>query len=81
MCVWFQKTAQKTDGWHDTAKHPRPRNETADRDIDENLKRAFDEIANEPVPDRFTDLLKQLKDKGAATPSSPDRSEEERSDD
>lgn len=60
---------------------PRPRNETADRDIDENLKRAFDEIANEPVPDRFTDLLKQLKDKGAATPSSPDRSEEERSDD
>lgn len=60
---------------------PRPRNAKADRDIDENLKRAFNEIANEPVPDRFTDLLKQLKDKGAATPPAPEQSEEDRSDD
>lgn len=60
---------------------PRPRNAKADRDIDENLKRAFNEIANEPVPDRFTDLLKQLKDKGAATPTAQGQSEEDRSDD
>jgi len=60
---------------------PRPRNQKADREIDENLKRAFDEIANEPVPDRFTDLLKQLKEKGAATPPAPELSKEDRSDD
>ncbi|KIC38097.1 NepR family anti-sigma factor [Leisingera sp. JC1] len=41
----------------------RPRNEQADREIDENLKRAFEQVASEPVPDRFTDLLKQLKEK------------------
>ncbi|MBT8426048.1 MAG: RNA polymerase subunit sigma-70, partial [Silicimonas sp.] len=28
--------------------------------IDKNLKRAFDTLANEPVPDRFTSLLDQL---------------------
>ncbi|MBV7409030.1 MULTISPECIES: NepR family anti-sigma factor [Roseobacteraceae] len=30
-------------------------------EIDANLKRAFDNMANEPVPDRFTDLLNQLR--------------------
>ncbi|WP_171172688.1 NepR family anti-sigma factor [Ruegeria sp. HKCCA0370] len=29
--------------------------------IDENLKRAFDEVASEPVPDRFVDLLEKLR--------------------
>ncbi|MBY6056143.1 hypothetical protein KUV26_09995 [Leisingera daeponensis] len=43
----------------------RPRKEQADREIDENLKRAFEKVASEPVPDRFTDLLKQLKEKEA----------------
>lgn len=60
---------------------PRPRMETADRNIDENLKRAFEEIANEPVPDWFTYLLKQLKEKGASTPAAPEPSEKDRSDD
>jgi hypothetical protein len=49
------------------AQRARPRDEQADREIDENLKRAFDQIANEPVPDRFTDLLKQLQQKEAAS--------------
>ncbi|NSY38041.1 hypothetical protein GKC28_07195 [Leisingera sp. ANG59] len=43
----------------------RPRNKQADREIDENLKRAFEQVASEPVPDRFTDLLKRLKEKEA----------------
>ncbi|MBV2358379.1 hypothetical protein KUH32_01205 [Thalassococcus sp. CAU 1522] len=30
-------------------------------EIDRNLKKAFEEMANEPVPQRFTDLLAQLK--------------------
>lgn len=31
------------------------------REIDENLKRAYDDVLNQKVPDRFTDLLAQLK--------------------
>ena len=33
-----------------------------ERVIDENLKRVFDETLDEGIPDRFKDLLKQLKD-------------------
>lgn len=29
--------------------------------IDENLKRAYQEVLTEDVPDRFTDLLNQLR--------------------
>ncbi|MDD9724501.1 NepR family anti-sigma factor [Roseovarius sp. SK2] len=36
-----------------------------DTTIDENLKRAFDDVASEPLPSRFTDLLEQLKTEGA----------------
>ncbi|WP_315899485.1 MULTISPECIES: NepR family anti-sigma factor [Roseovarius] len=32
--------------------------------IDENLKRAFEDVASEPLPSRFTDLLEQLKTSG-----------------
>lgn len=34
--------------------------------IDENLKRAFEDVASEPLPSRFTDLLEQLKAGGGA---------------
>ncbi|MGD1883291.1 MAG: NepR family anti-sigma factor [Paracoccaceae bacterium] len=37
------------------------RNADVDRRIDDNLKRAFQRIENEPMPDRFKDLLSQLK--------------------
>jgi hypothetical protein len=30
--------------------------------IDQSLKRAFDSVATEPVPDRFLTLLQQLRD-------------------
>ena len=30
-------------------------------EIDKNIKRAFDEVVNEELPSRFTDLLNQLK--------------------
>ena len=33
------------------------------RDIDENLKRVYDEVLSRDVPDRFKDLLAQLKAK------------------
>ena len=41
------------------------RTSSADHEIDENLKRAFDNVASEPLPSRFTDLLDQLKNSGA----------------
>ncbi|MGB3553372.1 MAG: NepR family anti-sigma factor [Jannaschia sp.] len=34
---------------------------TVDTEIDRNLRRAFEDIASEPLPDRFSDLLKQLR--------------------
>lgn len=33
------------------------------RQIDENLKRIYDETLNEAVPDRFADLLNKLRQK------------------
>ena len=41
------------------AKTPPPRKGYGD--IDKSLRRAFDEVLNEGVPDRFTELLNQLK--------------------
>ncbi|WP_163848645.1 NepR family anti-sigma factor [Pseudooceanicola aestuarii] len=37
------------------------------RQIDENLKRVFQSKAEEDLPDRFKDLLKQLKDRDSGT--------------
>lgn len=48
---------------------PRPvpprRNRNLDEEIDRNLKRAFEDLVNEPVPDRFKDLLKRLEESDA----------------
>ncbi|WP_281855871.1 NepR family anti-sigma factor [Litoreibacter halocynthiae] len=32
-----------------------------EKQIDENLKRVYEEVVNEEIPDRFKDLLSQLK--------------------
>lgn len=34
-----------------------------EQQIDENLRRVYSDTANEPLPDRFTQLLEQLRDK------------------
>ena len=36
--------------------------------IDENLRRVFQETVSEEVPDRFKDLLAQLKQQDSKTP-------------
>ncbi len=46
------------------------------RQIDENLKRIYEETLNEDLPDRFADLLKKLGDK-SATGSAATGSEED----
>lgn len=43
------------------------RSATVDREIDDNLKRAFDAIAEEPIPDRLTNLLDQLRKTGGSS--------------
>lgn len=40
-------------------------------EIDESLRRAFEEVLNEGVPDRFSQLLEQLKS-GEVPPTSKD---------
>ncbi|MFN3208711.1 MAG: NepR family anti-sigma factor [Roseovarius sp.] len=42
------------------------RTSSVENTIDENLKRAFEDVASEPLPSRFTDLLEQLKTSGAS---------------
>lgn len=37
------------------------RTENLDHQIDENLRRAYSETLNEPLPERFTQLLDQLR--------------------
>jgi DnaJ-domain-containing protein 1 len=37
------------------------RTSQAQREIDDNLKRAYVDMMNQDVPDRFTDLLAKLK--------------------
>lgn len=41
------------------------KSERRDSVIDESLRRVFRDLDDEPIPDRFTDLLKQLRDKEA----------------
>ncbi len=43
-----------------------PNNRTREQ-IDENLRRVFQENVEEDLPDRFKDLLAQLKSKGPST--------------
>ena len=77
--VWFQKLRKKLMDRMTQPQRARPRNEQADREIDENLKRAFNEVASQQVPDRFTELLEQLRKQETQKPSG--QSEEAASDD
>ena len=45
-----------------------------EQQIDENLRRVYADVAQEPLPDRFTQLLNQLREKEQATtePTSED---------
>ena len=40
-----------------------PKNSRAIEQIDENLKRVYEDLLKEQVPDRFKQLLAQLKEK------------------
>ncbi len=53
------------------ANKPRAQTANMNRQIDENLKRAFEATVNEDLPDRFKDLIARLKASDGA--SSDDR--------
>ncbi|MEC8573234.1 MAG: NepR family anti-sigma factor [Pseudomonadota bacterium] len=59
---------------------PKKRSDTVEREIDQNLKRAFDALASEPLPDRFTSLLDQLKAKETSDNASASDDQEGRND-
>ncbi|MBO9441914.1 hypothetical protein J7363_07410 [Phaeobacter italicus] len=59
---------------------PKKRSDTVEREIDQNLKRAFDALASEPLPDRFTTLLDQLKAKEASNSASASDEQEGQND-
>ena len=44
-----------------------PKKSALAEQIDENLKRVYEDLLKEQVPDRFKDLLAQLRDKEAKT--------------
>ncbi|WP_425099438.1 NepR family anti-sigma factor [Tropicibacter sp. S64] len=48
-------------------------NSRLQQEIEANLKRAYDDVLNQDVPDRFTQLLAQLQQAGAGTMSDKDR--------
>lgn len=43
---------------------PDQKKKNVDQQIDENLKRVYDDTLHEPLPDRFNDLIAQLRSKG-----------------
>ncbi|QBX35847.1 transcriptional regulator [Paracoccus gahaiensis] len=45
-----------------TAKRDDRRRAAVEKQIDENLKRVYEQDATDQIPDRFLDLLKKLKD-------------------
>ena len=46
-------------------------------EIDANLKRVYGDMLDESVPDRFTDLLAQLKEADAAAKSKSENSDDD----
>jgi len=53
-----------------------------DQQIDENLKRVYDDMLKEDVPDRFMDLIQQLRQSdGSRSPDGSDGSDGNDSDD
>lgn len=70
MCVRFPEYAKKLLIGHDYTMAHDSENEHVLRQIDENLKRVYQEKLDEDLPDRFKMLLEQLKkqDSGGEAP-------------
>ncbi len=47
-----------------TTKREDSRKIAVEKQIDENLRRVYEQDVTQDVPDRFLDLLKKLKDQG-----------------
>ncbi|WP_299695043.1 NepR family anti-sigma factor [uncultured Tateyamaria sp.] len=54
---------------------PKDNSSRMDAEIDKNLKRAFDDVAGQELPSRFTDLLDQLRAQEAEAPDTETKDE------
>lgn len=54
-------TDKQQGGPHMTTRQDDSRRKAIERQIDENLRRVYDEISQEEVPDKFLKLLERLK--------------------
>jgi hypothetical protein len=61
VCVRFPEYAKKLLNGHDITMAHDSENEHVLRQIDENLKRVYQQKLDEELPDRFKSLLDQLK--------------------
>ena len=53
--------ATSGEGSGGAGKPPRKPDAIVEESIGRHLKKLYDKVANEPVPDRFAELLKQLE--------------------
>lgn len=79
--VWFriiEKKCSRQDGWNTLRCSEGWTVNTDDRgddnnQVDENLRRVFEKTLSEELPDRFKDLLNQLRDgRGVASDDTSD---------
>jgi hypothetical protein len=54
-----------------TDKQRRGTRRSVNRQIDENLRRVYEDALNEAVPDRFTELIRKLRTAEDAPPPPP----------
>ena len=65
--VWFQlHSAKKQKRYVMSNPHRQTR---VQEEIEKNLKRAYDDVASEDLPDRFAELLQTLRSGGPAATS------------
>ena len=64
--VWFQLHSAKIQKRY-VMSNPQRQSRVQD-EIEKNLKRAYDDVASEDLPDRFAELLQTLRSGGSAGP-------------
>ena len=63
-----REIALLNDGRNVGAMANNSRTSKLEQQIDDNLRRVYADVAQEPLPDRFSKLLDQLREKGKAEP-------------
>lgn len=51
---------------------PKPQDQRLEREIDQNLRRVYQRLLEEEVPERFLDLIARLRDQNESQGAGPD---------